>query len=403
MSKTTPVLVCFLASLIAAPAFSQDWPGWRGANRDAKVTGFNAPANWPKTLTPKWKKQVGLGDSTPALVGDRLYVFAKEGAEDVTLCLNAADGQEIWRDKYPAANVTGPASRHDGPRSSPAVAEGKVVTVSASNVISCLNAADGKVAWRHDEIKGVPQFFASTSPIIVDGLAIAHLGGRGSGALVAYDLNTGSENWKWAGEGPGYSSAVLMTVDGVKQLVEEAEKSVVGVSAADGKLLWQLPFAGQRMAYNTATPIVEGSTVYFTGGGRGTHAIKISKEGEKFTATELWTNPQIATQFNTPVLKDGMLYGLSERGDLFCINAKDGKTAWTHNVGRSNFGAIVDAGSVVLALTDNSELIVLKPGDKFEEVARMKVADTQTYAYPVISGNRMYIKDKQDLAMYVLE
>jgi len=115
----------------AALVFAQDWPQWRGPDRDGKTSGFNAPATWPKELTEKWKVEVGLGDATPALVGDKLYVFARQGDDEVALCLNAADGKEIWRNKYPVnVKVSGGASGHSGPRSSPTVAGGKVITLA---------------------------------------------------------------------------------------------------------------------------------------------------------------------------------------------------------------------------------------------------------------------------------
>jgi len=183
------------------------------------------------------------------------------------------------------------------------------------------------------------------------------------------------------------------------------EKSIVGVGAADGKLLWQLPFLPQRRAYNAATPIVDGQTVIVSGAARGTRALKIEKKGDGFAATELWSNPQAAVQFNTPVLKDGLLFGLSERGHLFCVTAKDGKTAWTDTArhGRG-FAAILDAGSVMLALPSTSELIVFKPdGAAYAELARIKVAATPTYAHPVIAGNRIFVRDRDTVAMLALD
>ena len=389
----------------ATGALAQDWPQWRGANRDGKVTGFTAPQTWPKELAQKWKITVGTGDSTPALVGDKLYVFARQGDEEVTLCLSAADGKEVWKDKYAAQAVTGPAARHPGPRSSPAVADGKVVTLGAGGVVSCLDAATGKVVWRKDEFpKVVPKFFTAMSPIIVDGMVVAHLGGQGSGAVVAFDLATGDAKWKWAGEAPMYASPVVLTADGVKQIVTLSEKSVVGLSAADGKLLWQIPFVPQGMAYNAATPIVDGQTVIFTGAGRGTKAVKIEKQGDGFAAKELWSNDQVAPQFNSPVLKDGLLFGLTDKGNLFCLNAKTGQTAWTDATKRGGaFASVLDAGSVLLALPSNSELIVFKPGDKqYDEVARIKVAESATYAHPLVAGNRIFVRDQDTVALLTI-
>ena len=129
----------------AAAAFGQDWPQWRGPNRDGKASDFTAPKTWPKALIQKWKVPVGQGDSSPALLGDKLYVFARQGGDEVLLCLNAADGKEIWRDKYAAKPASGMSGQqHAGPRSSPVVADGKVVTLGVSGVVSCVDAASGK-------------------------------------------------------------------------------------------------------------------------------------------------------------------------------------------------------------------------------------------------------------------
>jgi len=140
------VLACCAVVMIASCAWGQDWPQWRGPNRDGKVTGFTAPQQWPAALTQKWKVTVGTGCATPALVAGKLYVFARQGDEEVILCLDADTGQEKWKDTYAAQAVTGAARRHPGPRSSAAVAQGKVVTLGVGGVLSCLDAATGKLA-----------------------------------------------------------------------------------------------------------------------------------------------------------------------------------------------------------------------------------------------------------------
>src|SRR5438309_4390788 len=165
------VLAGAVVLLRASGVSAADWPQWRGPHRDNKVAGFTAPAAWPKELTQKWKTPVGLGDASPALVGDKVYVFTRQGEEEVTSCLDAASGTERWKDKYAAVAVTGPAGGHPGPRSSPAVAEGKVCTLGVGGVLSCLDASSGKVLWRKDT-KAWPNFYTSTSPIIVEARAV---------------------------------------------------------------------------------------------------------------------------------------------------------------------------------------------------------------------------------------
>src|SRR5437868_3669209 len=173
-----------------AKVASADWPQWRGANRDAKATDFKAPAEWPKELKPAWKAPVGDGVSTPALVGDRIYVFSRENDNEVTRCLDAKDGKEIWQDKYPAPPVQGPDAGYSGPRSSPAVSDGKVVTLGVHGTVSCLDADSGKMIWRK-EATGAPRFHTASSPVIVNGMAVAQVGGQSNGAIVAYDLGSG--------------------------------------------------------------------------------------------------------------------------------------------------------------------------------------------------------------------
>lgn len=151
------MIVGALILISATFIIAQDWPQWRGTNREGRVTGFTAPQNWPGELSQKWKITVGTGDATPALVGGRLYVFTRQDADEITRCLDAGSGRELWQDRYEAQAVTGPARSHPGPRSSPTVSDGKVITLGVGSILSCLEIATGKVVWRKDEFsKAVP-------------------------------------------------------------------------------------------------------------------------------------------------------------------------------------------------------------------------------------------------------
>jgi outer membrane protein assembly factor BamB len=430
---TGVALVCALL-LSACSIRAQDWPQWRGLNRDAKVTGFKVPATWPKMLKEEWRVKVGNGVATPALVGDKLFVFGREGGNEIVRCLDAATGKELWQAKYSQGAATGPSSSYPGPRSSPVVADGKVVTYGVSGTLSCFDAGNGNLLWRKtDYSDSLPRFFTACSPIVVEGLCIIQLGGEEEGAIVAYDLGTGAQKWKWDGAATGYSSPVVLTLDGKKVLVAITSESVVGIDPLAGTLLWKTPF---RAGYNSCTPAADGEKIIFSGGARGskpaTKAIKIEKGGDKFAVKELWTNPDHGVQFNTPVVKNGLVFGLSASDMFFCINAESGKTAWSAPkgpgtgtskpssggpggrggrggrggmMGRSaGFGSIVDAGSVLLALTPTMELIVFEPSDqKFTERARIKVANSPTFAYPVVSGNRLFVKDQDSVVLLTLE
>jgi len=317
-----------ISAFFVAGSFADDWPQWRGLNRDGKATGFKAPPTWPKDLTQKWKVAVGIGDSTPALVGDKVFVFTRLEGDEVTTCLDAASGKVLWQDKYAAQTVSGgPAPNHSGPRSSPAVAGGKVCTLGVAGVLSCFDAATGNLLWRKEDFKGSwPQFYAGSSPIIVDGLCVAQLGGRNNGGIVAYDAASGAEQWRWTGDSPAYGSPVLITVGNAKAILAPTDGNLVALSAADGKVLWQVKYSQGR--YNTATPIVDGSTLIYAGPAQGMTAEKLDKQGGEFTAAPLWKNGDNSMNFNTPVLKDGLLYGISATNALFCVKADSGQTAW---------------------------------------------------------------------------
>jgi len=384
-------------------AFSQDWSQWRGTNRDSKVTGFKSPTSWPAELKQDWKVTVGSGDATPVLAGNKIYLNTRQGDQEVILCLDAATGKELWKNTYAAMAVTGPsASQHPGPRGTPAFSNGKVVTFGASGILSCLDGSTGKLLWRKDNPSNAfPAFFTGTSPLITDEMCIVHIGKKDDGQVIAYDLTSGNEKWKWSGEGPSYSSPSVMTIEGKKLLIVITEKNIMALSLADGKSLWQIATPVQQRFYNCVSPYIDGQTIYFTGQGTGMKAIKVEKSANEYTTKELWNNTAVSAKWNTPILKDGFLYGFTDQKRIYCLNATSGQTAWIDNAVTSDFSTIVDCGSVIVGLTSTDNLIVLKPdGKEYSEVAKYKVADTPIYGYPVISGNSIYIKDAETLMMY---
>jgi outer membrane protein assembly factor BamB len=231
--------------------------------------------------------------------------------------------------------------------------------------------------------------------------------GGSSGPLAAYTLADGKEKWKWTEEGSEYASPVLLKVGDTKMVVAEGSKNLVGLSLADGKLLWKTALGGGGMgSYIASTPMVQGETVFFAGG--GSKAVKIEKTGDEFKPKEQWSNTGAAVVMNTPVVTNGLVFGLGSDDKLFCLKADDGKTAWKSEgvggrVGRNVFGSVVDAGSGLFALTPAGDLIVFEPSDKeFKQLAKYKVG-TGTYAYPIVSGNRIFVKDKDSLILWTIE
>jgi outer membrane protein assembly factor BamB len=404
-AKTTISIFVTLIVLSSAASFSQDWPQWRGINRDSKVTGFKAPATWPAGLKQEWKVTVGFGDATPVHSDNKIYLNARQGTDEVVLCLDAKTGKELWKNQYPSAAVTGPAGSHPGPRSTPSVAEGKVVTFGASAILSCLDAKTGKLLWRRENPgNAVPQFFTGMSPLIVDNFCIAHVGTKDNGEVLALDLKTGNEKWKWSGDGPAYASPSIMTFEGKKHLIVQTEKNLMALNLTDGKLLWQIATPLQQRFYNCVSPYIDGQKIYYTGQGAGMKAIQVEKSGNEYITKELWTNSGLGAKWNTPVLKDGFLFGFSDQKRIYCLNASNGQTVWIDNAVNSDFATLVDCGTVLIGLPSTANLIVFKPESQaYSEVAKYKVSETAIYAFPVIAGNNIYIKDAETLTLYKID
>ncbi len=382
--------------------FAQDWPRFRGPSLDNRVSGFRAPATWPENLTRVWKTDVGTGDASPVLSGGKLFLNTRQGNEEAVLCLDAASGRQLWRYSYPADPVTGPAASHPGPRGTPSLSDGRLITFGATGIVTCLDAATGKVIWKKGNTAGnVPEFFTGLSPLVEDGKCFIHTGSAGKGEITAYDLGTGNERWKYATEGPSYATPSVMNIQGKKHLVVMTEKSILALDINDGKLLWQIPAPPAQRFYNSVSPVIDGSRIYITGQGTGTKAIEVSLQGGRYVTRELWSNNTTGSKWNTPVLRDGSLYGFSDQRRIFCIDAATGKTNWTDNATTSDFSTLLDCGTVFTGLASTGNLIIFRPDrTKYAGVATYKVADTPVYSYPVISGNKIWVKDAGSIMLY---
>lgn len=402
--RVSAIGIMLLAGFVGFCA-AQDWPQWRGANRDSRVTGFAVPDTWPSQLAQQWKIKVGYGDATPALADGKLYLFTRIDGNEVLQCLDASTGELIWKESYMADEVTGPAARHPGPRSTPTVVNGRVVIIGATGIISCLDAKSGKLLWRNSDYANmVPAYFTGMSPLVSGEHCYAHLGGVEGSAILAFNMTTGDIVWKYQGEGPAYASPDLMLFDKIKVVVMQTDKALIGLSADSGEPMWKISTPVERRYYNSSSPVIDGDKIYLTGQGLGSKAVTIAKRGSEFSVVDNWNNPAIGNTYNTPVLKDGYLYGLSDRGYLYCLDASDGTTAWADTTRHRDFGSVIDAGKVMLALSSSSDLVVFKPvHETYRQVALIPVAETPTYAHPVISGNRIYIKDEEYLILYSLD
>ncbi|HUT88138.1 MAG TPA: PQQ-binding-like beta-propeller repeat protein [Thermoguttaceae bacterium] len=407
---TGVVLGCVLATLAGGPSRAADWPQWRGPERDGKLAEFVAPESWPDELKQVWKREVGTGHSSPVVVGDRGFVFCREEENEVVRAVNLADGREQWSQSYPAPYEMNRAARSHGkgPKSTPVVADGRVFTLGISGILSCWDAGSGERVWQHEFSgqfkKTSPLFGTAMSPVVEAGLLIAHVGGHDGGALTAFDPQTGQVRWQWAEDGPAYTSPMVTTLAGTRQVITQSQQACLGVSPADGSLLWKFPFETQYVM-NIVTPVLLGDVVVISGYRKGTTAYRLRKEDGRWSPEEVWHNGDLSMFMSSPVLVGKRLFGFAQedKGKLFCLDPATGAALWTSEGRMGENAALVAAGDVLLALTSNAELIVFKTdAERFEPVARYRVADTPTWAHPVVVGNRVLIKDKDSLALWAI-
>ncbi len=388
-------------------AAAGDWPQWRGPNRNGSVVGVSLPTSWPKSLKEQWKVTVGVGHSSPLVVEGKIFQHTRTGEEEILLCLDAATGKELWRSQgLPVSyQMNSAATAHGkGPKSTPAASNGKIYTLGITGVLSCHDMRDGKVLWRKDFAKQFPAtaplYGTAMSPLVDNGLVIAHVGGQDKGALTAFDASTGAVKWSYDADGPGYSSPVIATLAGVRQLVTFTQKELVGVNAATGKPLWKLA-AKTEYDTNSVTPLVYKDMLIISKEGQGIMALRINKQGADYAAQEVWRNAGNEMYMNSPVIEGNLIYGLSikKRGQFFCLDAETGKTIWQSQGRMGENAAMLSAGKVLLFLTNDANLFVIRPGaQQFEPLAQYTVATSQTWAHPVLLGNRVLVKDETTLA-----
>ncbi|MGE0393680.1 MAG: PQQ-binding-like beta-propeller repeat protein [Vicinamibacterales bacterium] len=384
------------------------WPQWRGPGRDGIARTFTPPATWPDRLVRGWSVPVGIGYATPLLVDGRLFVFTRQQGAEVMLALDAGTGATVWRTAYPAPvtlNQRSGSFRHgEGPKSTPTWADGRIFAMGMGGIVSAFDAATGRLLWQQAPPPVLPLYGTATSPLVDGDLVIVHTGGHNQGALVAFDVRTGTERWRWAGDGPAYGSPVLATFDGVKQIVGVSQQFVIGVEAETGLLLWKRPFLPPNTT-SSQTPIVVGRTVLISGQSMGVTAFAPGRRGGQWDTETLWVNEDVSMYMSNGVVLDGALHGLSHKnsGQWFAVDTTTGKTLWMSRGREAANAAIVAAGAFLVQLKDDGELLFTPPSRQGHAPAhRYQVADSQTWAQPVLDGRRIFIKDEDHLTLWTL-
>ena len=405
--KRLTVALGLLVALVVSPLAQTPgaaWPQWRGPARDGVASGFTVPATWPAQLTRKWQAKVGAGHSSPVISGTRVVLHSRIENREVVAAYDLDSGKQLWQDAVDAPYTMNPAAQGHGPgpKSTPAIAGGRVFTFGISGIFSAHDLATGKLLWRKNAPPSPPEFGTASSPLVDGNVVIAFLGGKGAGALTAMDAATGAERWRWTGDGPAYSSPIIATFAGSKQIVVQSQTRLVGVSATDGRLMWETAIK-TPFEQNSVTPLVVDDVLISAGLENPTIAFRVAGGAGKWTATPAWTNTDVSMYMSSPAVSGTTIYGLSNkgRGQFFAIDAKTGKTLWLTKGREAENASIVRAGEYLLLATTNSELIVARPNAaRYEEVKRYVVADSAMWAHPAFAGRTIIVKDVNTLTAW---
>jgi outer membrane protein assembly factor BamB len=379
----------------------EDYTQWRGRGRDGSASSFTEPKSWPETLIRKWKVDVGEGYATPLVVGNAVYSFTRRDGDEVMAALDAITGRELWHTSYAAPYTSSrPAAAHGaGPKATPVFYDGKLFTLGISGVVAAFDASDGKLLWRTDAPSEPPFFSAAASPVAEQGVVMTHPGNYGP--LTAFDANTGEVRWT-AGEGGFFASPITADLAGTRQVIAVTLKNVIGVSVADGEVLWQYPWSGGA---GGTMPVLYGETVIVSGLNLGVAAFKPTRHDGEWIAESVWETKDVSMYLCNPVVIDDTLFGLShrDRGQFFALDARTGEALWLGQPHEATNSAVVKANDLLFFLNDDAELIVARSSRTgFETLRRYTIADSATWAQPAISGNRIFVKDVSALTLWTL-
>jgi outer membrane protein assembly factor BamB len=392
--------------LLAAGA-SGEWTQWRGPDRTG-VARAPVTARWPKALARAWSVEVGEGHSGPLLAGGRVYVHARAGGEEVIAAHALADGRRLWAHRHPVDYTPTPAAAGHGagPKSTPLLHGGRLFAFGAGGALTALDAATGRVAWRRDFAARFPSawplYGVAQSPVADGDRVLVHAGGSEGSALLALDAATGAERWAWTAQAPAYASPMVATIGGVRQVVTLTERQLVGLSAAEGKLLWSFPFE-TMYEQNAVTPVVHGDLVIVSGIEKGVTALRIRAQAGRWEARPEWTSADASFYMSSPVRTGGRLLGFSHRqkGQLVALDAASGRLLWTGPGRAGESASIVVAGEDALVLTTEGELLVAGAGaERFTPIATYTVSDAAVWAHLAVAPGVIAVKDARMLTVW---
>jgi outer membrane protein assembly factor BamB len=399
-------------SIVPAPAPSDaqpsDWPGFRGAARDGRLSGVRIATDW-STAPPKllWSGRVGPAWSSFAVVGDRLYTQEQRGPAEAVVCFDANTGHEIWSHEDEARFDDVPSGA--GPRATPTFSAGRIYAQGATGILNCLDAATGKLRWTHDiaadsatdgKKTAVPMWGFSSSPLVVGDAVVVYAGGGDKG-LLAYNADSGKLIWTAAAGKISYSSPQAMTFGGASQIVFFGDHGLTAVEPEHGAVRWTFDSPGGQ-AWRAITPRQLGDRILFGSEDLGAVAVDVKRTGDKWSATREWATKNFKPAYNDFVDLDGNVYGFD--GSVFCcVDAATGQRRWkAGHYGHGQVLLIADQ-KLLLVLAESGEAVLVAANPtKLEELGRFQAVEGKTWNHPVVAQNRLFVRNDQQMACYQL-
>ncbi len=396
MTKLSRVFLplLLLASFTVAIA-GDDWPRWRGGNMDATGSGdFTIGAE--HGLRVAWRKPLGSGYSSVSISDGRAVTMFSDSTNDIVVAFDAQSGTELWRYRIDAT-YKGHDGSHDGPISTPLLADGKLFALATQGHFFALDAATGKQLWRQhlvDDLKAiVPTYGFATSPVLHGDVLVLETGGE-AGTISGFNPDTGERLWSVGQDTVSYQSPSTHTVQGAKQLLCVGNKHVYGLEPGSGKMLWDFKHDG---GFGSMNPVPIGENRFFLQyKWRESIAFEIKKTDGSYTTAELWKNRSIRGSYNTPVYHDGYLYGYSARF-LTCVDAATGESVWKSRAPGDGFTILVDGHLVVVTKQGGVHVAKATP-DGYQEIASLKAFDGLAWAPPSFANGMIYTRSLKQIA-----
>jgi outer membrane protein assembly factor BamB len=380
------------------------WTDFRGPARDGHFQQVPIKTDWPQQgLKPIWKQPVGAGYASFVIASGRAFTIEQRGPNEVVAAYDVVTGRELWTNSWTAAFRE--AMGGDGPRATPVWSDGRLYALGAEGELRCLDDATGKMLWRTNILEDAAaaniQWGVSASPLVVDTTIVVVPGGRKGSAVAAYDRATGKRVWSALDDQAAYSSPMLVTLGGVRQLLVFTASRLVGLTPTSGELLWEFPWKTQ-FDINASQPLVIGDNRVFLSSGYGTGAavIELTPAASGFSVREVWRNSRMKNQFSSSVLHEGFIYGLDE-SILACIDAVTGDPKWKG--GRYGYGQVMLASGHLIVLTESGELALVRATPtRHEEIARFPVLDGKTWNHPAMSDGYLLVRNINEMAAFDL-